>query len=116
MNQNEQLAYLDTLERYFDLLESQTSLQRGLLDALDLIEDLLADPFVSFDTRWGGRIRRLSEWEDLWAYLGLPLKAALGDPHPERLPPPLRRLQDRVMSERSHQALPSQPTVRGVQL
>lgn len=116
MNQNEQLAYLDTLERYFDARETNASLQRALSDALDLIEDLLVDPFVTFHTRWGGPCKRLSEWEDLWAYLGLPLKAALGDPHPERLPPALRRLQDRVMSERSHQALPSQPTVRGVQL
>lgn len=87
-----------------------SDLQESHRQALDLIDDLLADPFV----RYGGAVKRLSEWEEDWYALCAPLARAFG--FPGNLPQSLQRIRAEVERERAAQAVHIPETRGGVDI
>lgn len=110
----------DWVPWYIDLLKENARLRQGFHDALDLIEDLLADPFIVYSTRtWGpiGPPRRLSEWNDTWDDLAAPLIHAIaGDA--KALPKPWAKIERDIQAQRLKQAIPvfHEPPKGGVDL
>src|SRR3990167_8503969 len=94
------------VDDWVTLLDEVGRLRQIRRDALALIEDLLADPFIAFDTHWGSRVRRLSEWEEVWRWTEALYQAI--DPA-ARPAPPWAAIRQRVERERAAQALSLPP-------
>lgn len=90
----------DWVAAWVDQLEELSTLRRAYPQALALIEDLLADPFV----RLGPTTQRLSEWEDFWWDHIAPIVTAIGI-DPARVRKPWDRIAKQVEEEREAQAL-----------
>ena len=88
------------IDEWVSLLEEVGRRRDAHYEALALIDDLLADPFVQV----GPATMRLSEWEDFWWEHVAPLVLALGI-NPLEAARPWARIASQVAGERSKQSL-----------